>query len=71
MHNRSSYSVNKEINLELKRSWDLIVVVLMSLVLALLIYLVPGNPARFIIGIPFILLFPGYAFTVAIFPEKT
>jgi uncharacterized membrane protein len=54
----------------MKRSWDLALIVLLSLLLAAFIYLVPDSPARIIIGIPFIIFFPGYALIATLFPEK-
>ena len=62
--------MNNEIGPELKRSWDLVLIVLLSFLLGLFIYLVPDFPARIIIGIPFIILFPGYALVATLFPEK-
>ncbi len=60
----------EEIKPKLKRSWDLTIIVLLSLLLALFIYLIPDFPARIIIGIPFIIFFPGYALVATLFPEK-
>lgn len=55
---------------EARRSWDLTLIILLSLVLALFIYLVPGFPGRIVFGLPFILFFPGYALIATLFPEK-
>ena len=55
---------------ELRRSWDLTVIILLSLLLALFIYAIPDNIGRIILGLPFILFFPGYALIGTLFPEK-
>ncbi|MDW5562335.1 MAG: DUF1616 domain-containing protein [Methanomassiliicoccus sp.] len=52
------------------RSWDLSAIILLSLLLAAFIFLVPDNPGRIIIGLPFILFFPGYGLISTLFPEK-
>ncbi len=43
---------------------------LLALVVALgvVIYFLPGGAARLVLGLPFVLLFPGYALTLALFP---
>ena len=55
---------------EARRSWDLTLIILLSLVLASFIYLVPEFPGRIVIGLPFILFFPSYALIATLFPEK-
>ena len=55
---------------ESKRSWDLSLIIILSIVLALFIYVVPEFPGRIVIGLPFILFFPGYALIATLFPEK-
>ncbi len=59
-----------ELKTELRRSWDLTAIVAMSLLLALFIYLIPDNAGRIVLGLPFILFFPGYALIATLFPEK-
>lgn len=44
---------------------------MLSLLLALFIFLVPDNPGRIVLGLPFILFFPGYALICTLFPERT
>ena len=56
--------------IEVKRSWDLTLIIILSLALAAFIYLVPDYSGRIVLGLPFILFFPGYALIAALFPEK-
>jgi uncharacterized membrane protein len=49
----------------------LIPLIVLVFVLIALIYLLPGDVLRVVLGLPFVLLFPGYALTVAIFPART
>ena len=55
---------------ELGKFWDLVAIVLLSLILIPIIYLLPDNPLRIVIGLPFILFFPGYALIATLFPGK-
>jgi uncharacterized membrane protein len=55
---------------EIKDFWDLILLVLTSMVLVFVIVFLPENPLRKVIGLPFILFFPGYALISFLFPEK-
>lgn len=50
--------------------WDLVAIVALSLLLIPTIYLTPDNPLRIIIGLPFILFFPGYSLIATLFPSK-
>ncbi len=52
------------------RAWDLSAIIVLSVLLALFIFLVPDNPVRIVIGLPFILFFPGYALIATLFPER-
>lgn len=70
MHNHSSSLVYNNIKLELKRSWDLSLIILLSLLIAIFSYLIPNNLVLIIIGLPFILLFPGYSLIAALSPEE-
>lgn len=55
----------------LRREIDLILVVASSLALAAVLLTVPSAaPARVALGLPFILLFPGYCLMAAVFPRK-
>ncbi|RLI78410.1 hypothetical protein DRP04_10185 [Archaeoglobales archaeon] len=55
---------------ELKRTWDLLAVIILSLILILVIYFFPDNVFRKVIGLPFILFFPGYSLITFLFPER-
>jgi uncharacterized membrane protein len=46
-------------------------IIVLSVLLALFIFLVPDNPGRIVLGLPFILFFPGYALIATLFPEKS
>ena len=58
------------INSVRRGSWDLVLISLLSLALALFLYISPESPARLVLGLPFILFFPGHALTSALFPER-
>lgn len=55
---------------KVKASWDLAVIAILCLVLIASIVLVPDLPLRVVIGLPFLLFFPGYTLISALFPEK-
>ncbi|MBM3299063.1 MAG: DUF1616 domain-containing protein [Deltaproteobacteria bacterium] len=55
---------------EVERHWDLAFIVILTIILIPIIYLFPENPIRIVIGLPFILFFPGYALIAALFPER-
>ena len=48
-------------------NWLLIIDILTAL-LCLAIWLIPGNAARIVLGLPFLLFFPGYTLVAALFP---
>jgi len=50
---------------------ELGVVLLLSVFLVVIIVAVPSNPLRIVLGLPFLLLFPGYAVVAALFPRKS
>ena len=54
----------------MKKHWDLILIILLSLLLIAIIYISPENPLRKVIGMGFVLFFPGYAFINFLFPKK-
>ena len=54
-----------------RRDLDLLLVVASSLVLTAIILAVPSaSAARIILGLPFVLFFPGYTLVAALFPRK-
>ncbi len=53
-----------------ERPWDLIVVSALTFVLLLVIAAFPNSTARTILGLPYILFFPGYALISFLFPEE-
>jgi len=57
-------------NSKIKESWDLIAIILLSLVLVMSIFLMPDFSLRVFIGLPFLLFFPGYSLIAFLFPEK-
>jgi len=48
---------------------DLLLVNVLSVILVLLVFLMPESPLRVALGIPFVLFFPGYTLTCALFPK--
>jgi len=54
---------------DLRRSWDLTAIVVLSIVLIMVIALLPDNALRVALGIPFILFFPGYSLIAFLFPR--
>ena len=53
-----------------RREADLVLVVACSLALAIIIVVLPfAQPARVVLGLPFIFFFPGYTLTAALFPR--
>jgi uncharacterized membrane protein len=53
-----------------KNTWDLLTIISLSILLILIIYLFPDSMWRKVIGLPFILFFPGYSLITFLFPEK-
>ncbi|NJE05677.1 DUF1616 domain-containing protein [Thermococcus sp. M36] len=54
----------------LKTHWDLITITALSLILDILIVYAPDSLLRKILGLAFILFFPGYTFITALFPNR-
>jgi uncharacterized membrane protein len=57
-------------NLTYKSYWDLYAIIIISALLLFSILLVPDFWLRLIIGLPFLLFFPGYVAVAALFPER-
>jgi uncharacterized membrane protein len=49
---------------------DLLLINILSAILVIIIILIPDSPLRTLLGIPFVLFFPGYALINALFPAK-
>ena len=56
--------------LNFKTERDLVLVNLLSALLIVVIAFFPYSPARIILGLPFILFFPGYVLICALFPRR-
>lgn len=52
------------------RNWDLMSIILLSTLLVFLIIFLPENPLRIVLGLAFLLFFPGYSLISFLFPEK-
>ncbi|MCS7143416.1 MAG: DUF1616 domain-containing protein [Archaeoglobaceae archaeon] len=52
------------------KDWDLIAVIVLSLLIIFFIYALPESPIRVAIGLIFILFLPGYSLISFLFPEK-
>jgi uncharacterized membrane protein len=50
---------------------DLLIINLCSIVLLLTIYVVDAEPVRIVLGLPFVLFFPGYVLIAALFPRNS
>lgn len=50
---------------------DLTAVVVLSIFLAIIVTFLPTNTLRVIVGVPFIIFFPGYALIAAVFPRSS
>ncbi len=55
--------------LELRRDWDLYLMMGLTLLLIPIIYIFPDSVLRTVIGLPFLLFFPGYLAIAALFPR--
>ncbi|NJE30306.1 DUF1616 domain-containing protein [Thermococcus sp. 18S1] len=54
----------------LKRYWDLLTIIALSIILDILIFYAPDSLARKALGLVFVLFFPGYVFITALFPNR-
>jgi uncharacterized membrane protein len=46
-------------------------IAILTILLVIIITSVPSNPLRVVLGLPFLLFFPGYTFVATLFPKKT
>ncbi|WP_297498810.1 DUF1616 domain-containing protein [Thermococcus sp.] len=53
-----------------KKYWDLLTIIGLSLLLDLLILYLPESLVRKVLGLGFVLFFPGYVFVTALFPNR-
>ena len=51
--------------------YDLCIMMVLTLLLALVVAVIPSNFIRVLLGLPFLLFFPGYGLIAALFPRKT
>jgi uncharacterized membrane protein len=51
-------------------SMDLLAIVLLTFLIDLLIYGVPVEPARVVLGLLFVLFFPGYVLVAVLYPRQ-
>jgi uncharacterized membrane protein len=56
--------------MHIRKAWDLLTVIALSITLILLVYTFPDCPLRKIVGLAFILFFPGYSLISFLFPKK-
>ena len=56
--------------LNFKTARDIVIVNILSALLIAVIAFFPNSPVRIILGLPFILFFPGYVLLCALFPRK-
>lgn len=56
--------------MNIKFDKDLLLLNILSIVLILTIVFVPDSPLRILIGLPFVLFFPGYTLICALYPKK-
>ncbi len=56
--------------MRIKPGNELAAIDILSILLIIIITLLPSNPLRIVLGLPFILFFPGYTLIAALFPKK-
>lgn len=49
---------------------DLLIIIILALLLIIIIAVFPSNVLRIVLGLPFLLFFPGYTLAAALFPRK-
>lgn len=55
---------------KLRGPWDLLAILTLTALLVICIAFFPSNVARMVLGLPFLLFFPGYTLCAALFPRK-
>ena len=56
--------------MRIKSENELAAINILSILLIIIITFLPSNPLRIVLGLPFILFFPGYTLIAALFPKK-
>ncbi|WP_461866747.1 DUF1616 domain-containing protein [Thermococcus sp.] len=56
--------------MRLRNYWDLITIIFLSIILDLVIFYAPESLIRKVLGLGFVLFFPGYVFITALFPNR-
>ena len=56
--------------MRVKSENELAAISILSVLLIIIIAFLPSNPLRIVLGLPFILFFPGYTLIAALFPKK-
>ncbi len=56
--------------MRIKSENELAAISILSILLIIIIAFLPSNPLRIVLGLPFILFFPGYTLIAALFPKK-
>lgn len=56
--------------LEPRKNWDIFSMVILTILLIIIIYVFPESLIRTIVGLPFLLFFPGYLAIAALFPAR-
>ena len=56
--------------MKIKLPNDLLIIDILVVLLILAVVLIPNTPARVVLGLPFLLFFPGYVLIAALFPRK-
>jgi uncharacterized membrane protein len=55
---------------KLRGMYDLLAIIALTALLTICIVFIPSNITRIVIGLPFVLFFPGYALIAALYPRK-
>ncbi len=61
---------SRSVKPDARKHWDLLSIIVTSLLLIAVIYLLPDSFLRVALGLPFLLFFPGYALITVLFPNQ-
>lgn len=56
--------------METRKNWDIFSMIVLTILLIIVIYIFPESVIRTIVGLPFLLFFPGYLAIAALFPAR-